>query len=56
MRSGALEQLATPEQIFEEPATDYVAAFIDLLARGSPAIGVRKPVTPVTEVRRRRPA
>jgi len=36
--------------------SDYVAAFIDLLARGGPAIGVRKPVTPVTEVRRRTPA
>ena len=30
MRAGALEQLATPEQIFEEPATDYVAAFIGM--------------------------
>src|SRR5436190_5516488 len=30
MRSGALEQLGTPEQIFEEPATDYVAGFIGM--------------------------
>ena len=30
MRSGALEQLATPEQVFEEPATDYVAGFIGM--------------------------
>jgi iron(III) transport system ATP-binding protein len=30
MRAGALEQLATPEQIFDEPATDYVAAFIGM--------------------------
>jgi iron(III) transport system ATP-binding protein len=30
MRAGALEQLGTPEQIFEEPATDYVAAFIGM--------------------------
>jgi iron(III) transport system ATP-binding protein len=33
MRAGALEQLATPEQIFEEPATDYVAAFIGMANR-----------------------
>ena len=30
MREGALEQLATPEQVFEEPATDYVAGFIGM--------------------------
>jgi iron(III) transport system ATP-binding protein len=30
MRAGALEQLATPEQIFDEPASDYVAAFIGM--------------------------
>jgi iron(III) transport system ATP-binding protein len=30
MRAGKLEQLATPEQIFEEPATDYVAGFIGM--------------------------
>jgi iron(III) transport system ATP-binding protein len=30
MRAGALEQLATPESIFEEPATDYVAGFIGM--------------------------
>ncbi len=30
MRAGALEQLATPEQVFEEPATDYVAGFIGM--------------------------
>ena len=33
MREGALEQLATPEQTFEEPATDYVAAFIGMANR-----------------------
>jgi len=30
MRDGKLEQLATPEQVFEEPATDYVAGFIGM--------------------------
>jgi iron(III) transport system ATP-binding protein len=30
MRDGALEQLATPETTFEEPATDYVASFIGM--------------------------
>jgi iron(III) transport system ATP-binding protein len=30
MRAGALEQLATPEKIFDEPASDYVAAFIGM--------------------------
>ena len=30
MRAGALEQLATPEQVFEEPATEYVAGFIGM--------------------------
>jgi len=30
MRAGKLEQLATPEQVFEEPATDYVAGFIGM--------------------------
>ena len=30
MRAGALEQLATPETTFEEPATDYVAGFIGM--------------------------
>jgi len=33
MRAGTLEQLATPEQIFEEPATDYVAGFIGMANR-----------------------
>jgi iron(III) transport system ATP-binding protein len=33
MRSGTLEQLATPEQIFEEPATEYVAEFIGMANR-----------------------
>jgi iron(III) transport system ATP-binding protein len=33
MRSGALEQLGTPEQIFEAPATDYVAQFIGMANR-----------------------
>jgi iron(III) transport system ATP-binding protein len=30
MRGGALEQLAPPDVIFEEPATEYVAAFIGM--------------------------
>jgi iron(III) transport system ATP-binding protein len=30
MRSGALEQLASPEEVFERPATEYVAAFIGM--------------------------
>ena len=30
MRAGALEQFDTPEQVFEQPATDYVAAFIGM--------------------------
>ena len=33
MRAGAIEQLATPEEIFEEPATDYVADFIGMSNR-----------------------
>ena len=33
MRAGALEQLGTPEQIFEAPATDYVAHFIGMANR-----------------------
>ena len=33
MRSGRLEQLATPEQIFEAPATEYVAEFIGMANR-----------------------
>jgi len=30
MRAGAIEQLGTPEQVFEEPATEYVAGFIGM--------------------------
>ncbi len=30
MRAGSIEQLGTPEQIFEEPATEYVAGFIGM--------------------------
>ena len=30
MRAGALEQLGTPEQIFEEPTSEYVAEFIGM--------------------------
>jgi iron(III) transport system ATP-binding protein len=30
MRAGAIEQLGDPEQIFEEPATEYVAGFIGM--------------------------
>ena len=33
MRAGALEQLATPDDIFEEPATEYVASFIGMANR-----------------------
>jgi iron(III) transport system ATP-binding protein len=33
MRAGALEQLATPEEIFEEPSTDYVAGFVGMANR-----------------------
>ena len=33
MRAGALEQLATPDEIFEEPATEYVASFIGMANR-----------------------
>jgi len=30
MRTGRIEQLDTPEHVFEEPATEYVAAFIGM--------------------------
>jgi iron(III) transport system ATP-binding protein len=30
MRAGAIEQLGTPEEVFEEPATEYVAGFIGM--------------------------
>jgi iron(III) transport system ATP-binding protein len=33
MRTGALEQLATPEEVFEEPASEYVAGFIGMANR-----------------------
>jgi iron(III) transport system ATP-binding protein len=33
MRAGALEQLAAPDEIFEEPATEYVAGFIGMANR-----------------------
>jgi iron(III) transport system ATP-binding protein len=33
MRAGALEQLGTPDAIFEEPATEYVAGFIGMANR-----------------------
>jgi iron(III) transport system ATP-binding protein len=33
MRDGALEQLATPSQVFEDPATEYVAGFIGMSNR-----------------------
>src|SRR5262249_5567357 len=33
MRAGAIEQLDTPEQVYEHPATEYVAAFIGLSNR-----------------------
>ena len=33
MRSGTIEQLGTPEEIFEQPATEYVADFIGMANR-----------------------
>jgi iron(III) transport system ATP-binding protein len=33
MRAGSIEQLDTPERVFEHPATEYVAAFIGLSNR-----------------------
>src|SRR5436190_15760096 len=33
MRSGVLEQAGTPEQVFEEPASEYVAGFIGMANR-----------------------
>jgi iron(III) transport system ATP-binding protein len=33
MRAGKLEQLATPEEVFEEPASEYVAGFIGMANR-----------------------
>jgi iron(III) transport system ATP-binding protein len=33
MRSGALEQLGTPEEVFERPASEYVAGFIGMANR-----------------------
>lgn len=33
MREGAIEQYATPQQVFESPATEYVAAFIGMSNR-----------------------
>ena len=33
MRSGAIEQYDTPERVFEQPATEYVAAFIGMSNR-----------------------
>jgi iron(III) transport system ATP-binding protein len=33
MRHGALEQLASPDVVFEEPATEYVAEFIGMANR-----------------------
>jgi iron(III) transport system ATP-binding protein len=33
MRAGAIEQFDTPEQIFERPATEYVAGFIGMSNR-----------------------
>jgi iron(III) transport system ATP-binding protein len=33
MRAGKIEQLATPEQVFEEPASEYVAGFIGMANR-----------------------
>jgi iron(III) transport system ATP-binding protein len=33
MRAGSIEQLDTPEQVYEHPATEYVASFIGLSNR-----------------------
>jgi iron(III) transport system ATP-binding protein len=33
MNAGRIEQLATPEQVFEEPTTEYVAGFIGMANR-----------------------
>jgi iron(III) transport system ATP-binding protein len=33
MNSGRIEQLATPEEVFEEPASEYVAGFIGMANR-----------------------
>jgi len=33
MRAGAIEQLAAPDEVFEEPATEYVAGFIGMANR-----------------------
>jgi iron(III) transport system ATP-binding protein len=33
MRAGRIEQLATPEEVYEEPATEYVAGFIGMSNR-----------------------
>ena len=33
MRTGRIEQFDTPEQVFEEPATEYVAGFIGMSNR-----------------------
>jgi hypothetical protein len=35
---------------------DYVAGFVDLLARGGPAVGAPVRVTPITQVPRQRRA
>jgi iron(III) transport system ATP-binding protein len=33
MRAGKIEQLGTPQEVFDDPATDYVAAFIGMANR-----------------------
>jgi iron(III) transport system ATP-binding protein len=33
MRAGKIEQLGTPQEVFDKPATDYVAAFIGMANR-----------------------
>ena len=33
MRAGRFEQVGTPEHVFEEPATEYVAEFIGMSNR-----------------------
>ena len=68
MRAGRLEQVGTPEHVFEEPATEYVAGFIGMSNRlplihngsgwtheGEPVIGdLRVPGDPTSVVVRLR--
>ena len=47
MRAGKIEQLGRPEEVFEEPATEYVAGFIGMgnrlaLERTGRRLGARR--------------